>query len=60
MAELATMRRAAKQSEIAGGAQRTTMPAEHMIWIAPSEEDPAAARALEAAIASNVTEILEA
>jgi len=36
------------------------MSAGLMLWIAPSEEDPAAARALEAAIASNGTEILEA
>jgi hypothetical protein len=60
VAELDTLRPAAKQIEIAGGARRITMSAEHMIWIALSEEDPAAARALEAAITSNGTELLEA
>ena len=58
MAGSDTLRLAAKQIEC--GAQLNTMPAELMIWIAPSEKDAAAARALEAMIASNVTEILEA
>ena len=57
MAGSDTLRPAAKQIEC--GAQFNTMSAEHMIWIAPSEKDPAAARALEATIAINVTEILE-
>jgi hypothetical protein len=41
VAELDTLRPAVKQIEVACGLRRLTMPAELMIWIAPSEKDAA-------------------